>query len=134
MRVNVIIPVDQAGLIFVVLFFLSCSPNFPGRSTDEVSVVPPPTPPLSRPVLGYGVISVSYTHVTAEPNQAGLSLGFFRRGSVVQVIERRSINHGEFAESWVFVEGSYRGWLRENVIRIYDNEAQAKTAAESLVQ
>ena len=121
-------------MIPIVLFSLSCSPNFPGRSTGEVSIVPPPTPPLIRPVLGYGVSSVFYTHVSAEPNQVGLSLGFFRRGSVVEVIERRSINHGEFAESWVFVEGKYRGWLRENVVRIYDNEAQAKTAAESLVQ
>jgi hypothetical protein len=134
MRLNAIVPIGQAILISVVLFFLSCSPNFPGRNAGEVSVVPPPTPPLTRPVLGYGVIAVSYTHVTAEPNQAGLSLGFFRRGSVVRVIERRSINHGEFAESWVFVEGTYRGWLRETVIRIYDNEAQAKTASESLVQ
>ncbi|MDR2786728.1 MAG: hypothetical protein LBB83_12535 [Treponema sp.] len=134
MRLKTIVPVGQAVLIFVVLFFLSCSPNSPGRNTGAAAVVPPPTPPLTRPVLGYGVISVSYTHVTAEPSQAGLSLGFFRRGSVVNVIERRSINHGEFAESWVFVEGVYRGWLREDVIRIYDNEARAKTAAESLVQ
>jgi hypothetical protein len=134
MRLNVIVPSGQVFLIFVALSFLSCSPNFSGRSTGEPGVVPPATPPLTRPVLGYGVISVSYTHVTAEPNQAGLSLGFFRRGSIVEVIERRSINHGEFAESWVFVEGMYRGWLREDVIRIYDNEAKAKTAAEQLVQ
>jgi hypothetical protein len=134
MRLNGSGSSGQPFLILVALFFLSCSPNFPGRNAGETVVVPPATPPLTRPVLGYGVISVSYTHVTAEPNQAGLSLGFFRRGSIVDVIERRSINHGEFAESWVFVEGAYRGWLREDVIRIYDNEAKAKTAAESLVQ
>jgi hypothetical protein len=134
MSLSVIVPSGQAILISIVLAFLSCSPDFPGTKTGGINVVPPPTPTLARPVLGYGVISVSYTHVTAEPSQAGLSLGFFRRGSIVEVIERRSINHGEFAESWVFVEGTYRGWLREDVIRIYDNEARAKTAAESLAK
>jgi hypothetical protein len=134
MRLNTIVSISQSLLITAALLFSSCSPNFSRARTGGGAVVPPPTPPLSRPVLGYGVISASYTHVTVEPNQEGLSLGFFRRGSVVKVIERRSVNYGEFAESWVFVEGTYQGWLREDVIRIYDNEAQAKTAAESIVQ
>jgi hypothetical protein len=89
---------------------------------------------LSRTVIGYGVISASYTHVTAEPDQASLSLGYLRKGATVEVLERRSVNHGETAESWVFVEGSYRGWLREDVIQVYDHEAQAQTAAETLIQ
>jgi hypothetical protein len=80
------------------------------------------------------VISATYTQVAAEPSQAALSLGYFRRGAVVEVVERRSVSRGEFAESWVFVEGAYRGWLQEDVIQIYDNEARAKTAAESLAQ
>jgi hypothetical protein len=135
MRVCAIVSPSQAALIAVLaLFSLSCAPNFPGRKAGEIAVVPPATPPLSRPVLGYGVISVTYTRVTAEPSQAALSLGYFRRGSVVEVVERRSISHGEFAESWVFVEGAYLGWLREDAIQIYDNEARAKTAAESLAQ
>jgi hypothetical protein len=37
-------------------------------------------------------------------------------------------------ESWVLVDGNYQGWLQEAVIDIYDNEAQAKTAAESLTK
>jgi len=134
MRIGVIVPAGQAVFILVALVFLSCSPDSPARRADEIVVVPPETSPLSRPVLGYGVISASYTHVVAEPNQAGLSLGYLRRGAIVEVLERRLISHGEFAESWVFVGGAYRGWLRENVIQVYDNEAKAKTAAESFVQ
>jgi hypothetical protein len=130
MRLNAIVPSGQAILIAAFLLCSSCFPNKAGES----AVTPPETPPLSRRVLGYGVISVSYTRVTAEPGREGLSLGYFRRGSVVEVIERRSVNHGEFAESWVFVEGAYRGWLREAVVEIYDNDARAKTAAKRFAQ
>jgi hypothetical protein len=135
MKLRVIVPPGQAALIVVfALLFLSCIPDFPGRNTGGPAVVPPASPPLSRPVLGYGVIGVTYTRVTAEPSQAALSLGYFRRGAVVEVVERRSVSRGEFAESWVFVEGAYRGWLPEDAVQIYDNEARAKTAAESLAQ
>jgi hypothetical protein len=130
MRLNVIVPAGQAVLTAVLLLCSSCFLNKAG----EAVVTLPETPPLSRRIIGYGVIGVSYTPVTAEPNQVGLSLGYFRRGSIVEVIERRSVNHGEFAESWVFVEGAYQGWLREAVVEIYDNEAQAKTAAERLAR
>jgi hypothetical protein len=131
MRINGIVLAGQSVLIILALFLVSC---FPNTGTGEIVVMPPATPPLSRQSLGYGVISASYTHVVAEPNQAGLSLGYLRRGSIVEVLERRSLNRGETAESWVFVAGAYRGWLREDVIQVYDNEARAKTAAESFSQ
>jgi hypothetical protein len=85
--------------------------------------------------VGYGVVSVSYTHVVNEPNPNALSLGYLRQGSITRVIERRSITNVQgTVESWVLVDGNYQGWLQEAVIDIYDNEAQAKTAAESLTK
>jgi hypothetical protein len=121
-------------LIFMCLFLGAC-----GRNTGEIPLIPPPTPPLSRPVIGYGVVSVSYTLVTEEPGEGALSLGYLRRGSLVKVLERRVIKHRESAEHWVLAEGTVpqgqsRGWLRESVVDIYDNEFQAKTAAESMTQ
>ncbi|GHV81879.1 hypothetical protein AGMMS49991_04370 [Spirochaetia bacterium] len=80
------------------------------------------------------MISVSYTHVVAEPNLTGLSLGYLRKGSIVEVQERRSVNHGGTPEPWVFVEGSYQGWLQEDVILVYDNAARAHTAAGIMAQ
>lgn len=115
--------------LLVFTLFLSCI-----RPAEETSVLPPPTYPLSRPIIGYGVVSDSYTHVVDTPDQRGLSLGYLRQGSVVPVLERRYINNRETAESWVLVDGNYRGWLKEEAIQIYDNEAQAKTAAESMSQ
>jgi hypothetical protein len=131
MRINGIVPAGQSVLIVLALSLVSC---FPIKGTGEIVVMPPATPPLSRQSLGYAVISASYTHVVAEPNEGGLSLGYLRRGSIVEVLERRSLSRGEIAESWVFVAGAYRGWLRENVIQVYDNEERAKTAAELLAQ
>jgi hypothetical protein len=92
---------------------------------------PPPTPPLTRPVIGYGVVSASYTQVLREP-APGESLGYLRRGSLVRVLERRRVSHGGSRESWILVEGNYRGWLKEEMIRMYDNEARARTAAEAI--
>ncbi|MDR1908485.1 MAG: hypothetical protein LBQ35_01030 [Spirochaetaceae bacterium] len=119
--------------MLVLALALCCS----CRRDDSGAQAPPPTPPLSRPVIGYGVISVSYTHVTAEPDPAGLSLGYLRQGAIVEVVERRSVSRDGAAEFWVFVspragEGAYRGWLPASLVQIYDNLSQAETAARSL--
>jgi hypothetical protein len=127
------------GQVFSLILFgllVSCTgkPAFMGNTGDgEEKILPPSTPPLSRPVIGYGVISVSYTHVVSEPSSSGFSLGYLRKSSLVEILERRSVSSGGAVESWVFVEGSSRGWLREDVIQVYDSEAKARTAAESLL-
>jgi hypothetical protein len=116
---------------------LSCKKN------DEIRLVPPPTPPLSREEIGYGVVNVSYTHVVDKPDSRGFSLGYLRRGSVVRILERRGGGQGRpgvVPEPWALVEGrrgtglDSQGWLPESVISIYPTEAQARTAAESLLQ
>jgi hypothetical protein len=85
------------------------------------------------------VVNVSYTHLAEEPGEGSLSLGYLRRGSLIRVLERRAVLAEESAESWVLVEGPFprgqeRGWLRESLVDIYDNEFQANTAAESMTQ
>jgi hypothetical protein len=125
MRVEVLVYYGQLRILLLlgaVALWGSCT-----RTTHEVSITPPPTYPLSRTVIGYGVVSVSYTHVVNEPGKEGISLGYLRRGSIVRILERRLVKGT--AESWVLVEGNYRGWLRESVVDIYDLEAQAKTAS-----
>jgi hypothetical protein len=127
MRIDGLVYHGQGLILLAALFFFSCAGN-----SDEKPIIPPETPLLSRTVIGYGVISASYTHVAAEPNASGLSRGYLRRGSIVEVLERRSVNTQGTLESWIFVGGSYQGWLREDLIQVYDNEARARTAAESL--
>jgi hypothetical protein len=79
---------------------------------------------------------VSYTHVVDKPDSKSFSLGYLRRGSVVRVLERRGVNQ----DLWILVEGhgdislDSPGWLPESVIEIYPTQAQALTAAESLLQ
>jgi hypothetical protein len=125
--------VSIAAKVFLLLMLLpavSC-----GGRREESPVIPPATPPLSRPVIGFAVINVSYTHFVEVPG-SGVSLGYLRKGSLVKVIERIFIKNGTVFESWVLVEGlspgKPQGWLSEQVLDIYDNEYQAKTAAESI--
>jgi hypothetical protein len=128
----------QGHVIFLALVFSvlgSC-----GGKTGEHPVIPPATPPLSRPVIGYGVVNVSYTYVVEEPGEGGVSPAYLRRGSLVRVLERRVMKTADdAAEVWVLVEGrppqeQYRGWLKETVVDIYENTFQADTAAESMTQ
>jgi uncharacterized lipoprotein YajG len=117
-------------LLTLISAFMSCT-----RASEENPVIPPPTNPLSSPVVGYGVINVSYTHVVDQPSANAVSLGYLRQGSIVRIMERRSITDTlGIAESWVFVDGNYRGWLQETVVNVYDNEAKAKTAGESMTK
>jgi hypothetical protein len=125
-----------AVLFFFTLLFLL---NSCGKKAGGDPVIPPPTSPLSRPVIGYGVVNVSYTHVVGEPGAGGQSTGYLRRGSLVCILERRVLKAGNHAEFWVLAEevsplGQYRGWLKENVVDIYENKFQAHTAAESMTQ
>jgi hypothetical protein len=122
----------QGCFLALVVFLLSCSSC---SEKEEIQLVPPATPPLSRGEVGYGVVNVSYTHVVDQPG--GLSLGYLRRGSVVRVMERRA---GPAEGAWVLVEGhgdlslESPGWLRETLIDVYPTEAQAYTASESLLR
>jgi hypothetical protein len=116
--------------VYILLFIAACD----GRK-EETPVIPPLSSPLSQAYIGYGVVNVSYTRIsagTAEDNAAESSPGYLRRGSVVRIHERRLVKNGGKAESWVLVEGDSRGWLRESLIDIYDNESQAVTASESM--
>jgi hypothetical protein len=130
---------DYRRQVYAFLFasFMMFVPGACGGKTGEIPVIPPVTPPLSRPVIGYGVVIVSYTHLVREPGEGGIALGYLRRGSLIRILERRIIRPGENAESWVLVErpqGQDRGWLKESVVDIYDNEFQANTAAEPMTQ
>jgi hypothetical protein len=83
-------------------------------------------------VLGYGVVITSYTQVLTEPSHDGVSLGYVREKTILTILERRLIKEGETQQYWVLTEGIYRGWLPESVIKLYDNESKAQTAAQKL--
>jgi len=98
---------------------------------EEKPVSPPLTFPLSQTCIGYGVINVSYTRLSAGAEENGPSAGYLRQGSVVRVTERRLVKNEGKTEAWVLVDGDGKGWLKESLIDIYDNESQAITASEA---
>ena len=108
-------------MFFLLAGILGCVP--------KKEIEPPVTPPLSRPVLGYGVVTVSYTRVFNEPNNNGVSLGFVREKTILTILERRLIKEGETQQYWILTEGNYKGWVPESVIKLYDTKAKAQTAA-----
>ncbi|MDR2730042.1 MAG: hypothetical protein LBB81_03990 [Treponema sp.] len=116
--------------VFLLTFLqIACS-----IKKDETPVIPPETYPLSRDYIGFGVINLSYTHITEDPSVDSISLGYLRRGSIVRVMRRQSVKTGSYSVSWVYIEGNQRGWLKEDAMSIYDSESRAKTAAESMIQ
>jgi hypothetical protein len=115
----------RSTLFLLPLFFVlsACSPG--ERSISD----PPSTPPLSRSVIGYGVVNVSYTRIMKEPSPDGVSLGYVREKTALQIFERRLVQNGETLEYWVRVESGYSGWLPEKVVDIYDTGEKADTAS-----
>jgi hypothetical protein len=120
------------------LFFAACLLVLPAasckRSSFENEIVPPLTRPLSRYVIGYGVVNTNYTHILDKQGDNGKSIGFLRRGSIVEILERRPVVRGDKAEIWVLAYGNYKGWLKENELSIYPTKAQAMTASEAIPQ
>jgi hypothetical protein len=131
MKIKVKYPLSQVWCTVIILLFIAACD---GRK-EETPVIPPLSSPLSQAYIGYGVVNVSYTRIsagTAEDSAAENSPGYLRRGSVVRIHERRLVKNGGKVESWVLVEGDSRGWLRETLVDIYDNELQAITASDSM--
>ena len=113
-------------ILFFCLLFCACN------GKQDENIIPPLTSPLSGNSIGFGVIKTSFTHVIAEPKENSASLGYLRRGALVRVVERRIVNDSGGSQSWVMVDTEQKGWLREEVMDIYDNESRAKTAARSM--
>jgi hypothetical protein len=134
MRVTVKRTISQGvlfwGFICICIAFSSVALSCSSRK-EEAPVIPPITSPLTREYIGFGVITASYTHIMAEPVSNTVSLGYLRRGSLVKILQRSVVRNDNTSEFWVQVEGNQNGWLKEEVMDIYDNEDRAKTAADS---
>ena len=96
--------------------------------------MPPATSPLSRDYIGFGVITDSFTHINTEPAENSTSLGYIRRSSLVRIIRRQTIKTENSFQSWVLIDGSQTGWLKEDVMVIYNSEEQARTASEAMLK
>jgi hypothetical protein len=112
--------------VITALVLSSCS-----ASRMERVVSPPATPPLSRSI-GYAVIVSSYVQVRDTPSSDGVSLGYYRRGTVIPIEERRTVRGEAAGQDWLLNGGAERGWVPASDVRLYDNEAKARTAAQGL--
>ena len=136
MRITVKHTISQ-GVLYLGLISCICI-AFSGISCsskkEESPVTPPITSPLTREYIGFGVITASYTHIMSEPVNNTVSLGYLRRGSLVKILQRSVVREDNTPVSWVQIEGNQNGWLKEEVMVIYDNEDRARTAADSFLR
>mgnify|MGYP001385155014 CR=1 FL=1 len=117
-------------VLSVSLSSLSCF-----LSNPEQQLHPPATFPLSRSVLGYVMITDSYTQLLDRYGREGVSLGVLRKGTILPVLERRILQVGEApAERWILVAAEEKGWIRESSGNMYQTQAQAQTALKNLLQ
>jgi hypothetical protein len=150
MRITVKHHLGQLIFLLIIMFALfnssSCNAN-----KEEKPVIPPETSPLSRNYIGFGVITASFTHINEDPVDDSASLGYLRRGSLVRIIRRQVIKTQGAYISWVLIDEKFDGppnqlienginaaqsfapgWLKEDIMVIYENESQARTASDSM--
>ena len=131
----------QLGLLlcFFTVLFSSCA-----AKGEEIPVIPPVTSPLTGGYIGFGVITSSFTHINLDPSDNSDSVGYLRRGSLVKVLRRQIIKVSGNFISWVLIDAELysssgdieilQGWLKEDVMSIYGNERQARTASETILR
>ena len=135
MRVCFSLYYRQALILLFPIFLFSCF-----RNSEDIPLIPPATNPLNREFIAYGVVNVSFLHVLSEPLDEDTSLGFLRRRSLVKITERRSIRNRGNTEIWVRIDANFssdqgtdiQGWIPESSINVYNSEAQAVTASQSM--
>ena len=125
MRITAKYIIGQLSFLICLFLLSACSAN-----REEPPVIPPLTSPLSRDYIGFGVITASFTHITSDPSDNSPSLGYLRRGTLVRIIRRHINRTNDGFFSWVLIDGEQQGWLREDIMDIYYNESQARTASE----
>jgi len=114
------------GLSFFLLF--SCNAISADKRNLARLAPPPPTPLLSRS-LGWALVVSSYAQVFDLPQSDAVVLGYYRRDTIIPVSERRKGTIAGDSTYWVRNQGEEPGWLKETDIKIFENEAKAKTAA-----
>jgi len=128
-RLGAIRSMRKTGFIFYSILFC-----FLGSCSDKSSlrvINVPPTPVLSRS-LGWAVVESAYAQVYDAPGSAGVVLGYYRRAVILPVVERRIERVKTETIQWIRNEGTTPGWIRESDLQVFESEAKAKTAMESM--
>ena len=137
MRVKFLESFNQAlflmGIFTLLFLFAACD-----RPSEELPLTPPFQHPMARENIGYGVVTVSFAHIYNEPGAGGISLGHFRQGTVLRLLERRPILNRGTSEFWVLAEANFEGeeasvgWLNEALLEVFNSESRARTASRAL--
>lgn len=82
--------------------------------------------------LGWAVVSIAYARLLSEPDAQAGDTGTARRSDMGRIAARERVFRNGSAEVWYRLElGSSNGWLREDAVSVFRNEAEARKAAEA---
>jgi hypothetical protein len=61
-------------------------------------------------------------------------LGYYRRATIVRIVERRIVSTDNGPSYWLKNDGEEPGWLHQADVRMFDSLEQAETAKASVLQ
>lgn len=123
MRVRLM--VTTALMIAVIALLSSCSQKDPVRISLEQ------TPVISNG-LGWGLVSLAYVRIMAEPSFGAADSGAIRRGEVARITARSKSYDARDGGVWYKLELDARsGWVHESAMNVYRSRAEADRAAGS---
>jgi len=110
-------------LLAVVLMLSSCSQGDPVHITLEQT-------PVISGGLGWGVVSLAYVRIMAEPSLKSTDSGAIRRGEVARITARSRSYDVRDSGVWYKLEVDERtGWVHESALTVYRSHAEADRAA-----
>jgi hypothetical protein len=115
----------MALVVMALALFSSCSGG------DSVHIKLEETPVISGG-LGWGVVSLAYVRLMAEPSMKAADSGAMRRSEVARITARSRSFDDRDQGVWYKVElDSRTGWVHESSMRVYRSKSEAVRAVES---
>ena len=120
---------NLAALIVVALMVsmaASCSRDSGMRVSLEET-------PVISGGLGWSVVTLAYVRLKTKPSYESPDSGTGRRGDVARIVGRSRSFSGRDNGIWYRIEYTDQtGWVHESALSVYDNDAEASTAAEGI--
>lgn len=112
------------ALLCLVLFVGACR-------AKPLELTLDPTPLLTDG-LGWGVVSLAYSRLKAEPDPDAADSAYVRKGEVLELLSRTRSFVGPGRGVWYKVRaGETTAWLHESALRVFDSKSQADRAADA---
>jgi hypothetical protein len=110
-------------LLAAIALLSSCPQKNPVRINLEQT-------PVISSGLGWGLVSLAYVRIMAEPSLESTDSGAIRRGELARITARSRSYDARDSGVWYKLEVDERaGWVHESALTVYRSRAEADRAA-----